>query len=84
MNKVLFKYLLAGYFKRILITVLIVFCFGLIFNLFEEIEFFKNLNVPVFVPLMLTSLYIPSMIIRLLPFIIFVSSLWHFSSIEKY
>ena len=83
MNKVLFKYLLAGYFKRILITVLIVFCFGLIFNLFEEIEFFKNLNVPVFVPLMLTSLYIPSMIIRLLPFIIFVSSLWHFLQLRN-
>jgi lipopolysaccharide export system permease protein len=83
MNKVLFNYLLLNYFKTVLKTILIFFCFGLILNLFEEIEFFKNLNVPIFVPLMLTSLYIPGIIIKLLPFIIFISSLWHLLHIRN-
>ena len=65
MNKVLFKYLLAGYFKRVLLTVLIVFCFGLIFNLFEEIEFFKNLDTTVLIPITLTALFIPSLAVAI-------------------
>ena len=76
MKKVLFNYLLAGYLKRILIVMVIIYCFGIILNLFEEMEFFKNLNTSVVIPLVLTALYIPSMIVELLPFIIFVSSMW--------
>ena len=76
MNKILFNYLLSGYFKTIIKVTLIFYCFGLILNLFEEIEFFKNLDVSVFLPISLTALYIPSLIIKLLPFIIFISSLW--------
>ena len=45
-------------------------------NLFEEIEFFKNIDANVFTPLVLTSLIIPSLIIKILPFIIFISSMW--------
>ena len=76
MNKILFNYLLSGYFKSIVKVTLIFYCFGLILNLFEEIEFFKNLNVSIFLPISLTALYIPSLMIKLLPFIIFISSLW--------
>ena len=76
MNKILFNYLLSGYFRSIVKVTLIFYCFGLILNLFEEIEFFKNLNVSVFLPISLTALYIPSLMIKLLPFIIFISSLW--------
>ncbi len=76
MNKILFKYLLSGFFKTIFKVVLIAYCFGLILNLFEEIEFFKNLNVSVLLPITLTALFIPSLIIKMLPFIIFISSLW--------
>ena len=36
---------------------------------------FKNLNVSIFVPLFLTILFIPSILIQLLPFIIFVTSM---------
>ena len=56
--------------------VAVFYCFGFILNLFEEIEFFKNINVNVLTPLMLTSIFIPSMIIKILPFIIFLSSMW--------
>ena len=76
MNKILFKYLLSGYFITIFKVTLIAYCFGIIFNLFEEIEFFKNLDVTIFKPLVFTSLFIPSMIIKLMPFIIFVSGMW--------
>ncbi len=76
MITVLFRYLLSGYFKTIFKVVLIAYCFGIIFNLFEEIEFFKNLNVTILKPLLFTSLFIPSLIIKLMPFIIFVSGMW--------
>ena len=76
MNNILFKYLLSGYFKTILKVVLIFYCFGLILNLFEEIEFFKNTNATILLPITLTALYIPNMMIKLMPFIIFVSSMW--------
>lgn len=75
MKKVLINYLLAGYFKTLLKVILFFYCFGVILNLFEEIEFFKNLNTSVLIPLKLTILYIPGMLVQLLPFIIFVSSL---------
>ena len=75
MNGILFNYLLNGYLKTLLKVVLFFYCFGVILNLFEEIEFFKNQNISIFTPLILTLIYIPGMIIKLLPFIIFLSSL---------
>ena len=42
MNKILFKYLLSGFAKSLFTWILIFYAFGLILNLFEEIEFFKN------------------------------------------
>ncbi len=75
MNNIILRYLISGFLKNFLKVVLFFFCFGVILNLFEEIEFFKNLNVSIFIPLMLTILFIPSVIIQLLPFIIFVTSM---------
>ena len=48
MNKIITKYLLTNFFKSILIWVSIFYCFGIILSLFEEIEFFKNLNVSLY------------------------------------
>ncbi len=76
MNKIIFKYLLKNFLKTFLIVVSIFFCFGMILNLFEEVEFFKNIDVSIVMPLILTSLYIPSLIIKILPFVIFISSMW--------
>ena len=76
MNKILFKYLLSGFFKSIFKVLIIFYCFGLILNLFEEIEFFKNLDTSIFFPISMTTLYIPNMMFKLLPFIIFISSMW--------
>ncbi len=76
MNKIFFNYLLINFLKTFSVFVLVFYCFGVILNLFEEIEFFKNMEVSVFIPLLLTSIFIPSMIIKILPFIIFLSSMW--------
>ena len=76
MNKIIFNYLLINFLKTFLIFISVFYCFGLILNLFEEIEFFKNINVSFFVPIILTGIHVPSMIIEVLPFIVFFSSLW--------
>ena len=83
MNNIISKYLLSGYLKTFLKITILFYCFGIILNLFEEIEFFKNSNVSIFTPLMLTSIFVPSMIIKLLPFIIFVSSMWFMVKIRN-
>ena len=75
MSNIILSYILKNFFKYFFILILIIYSFGVILNLFEEIEFFKNMNVDIFLPLMLTSIFVPSMILNLLPFIIFVSSM---------
>jgi lipopolysaccharide export system permease protein len=83
MNKIILQYLLKNFLKTFLIVVLIFYCFGVILNLFEEIEFFKKINVSILTPLLLTSIFIPSMIINILPFIIFISSMWFILSLRN-
>tara|TARA_Y100000816_G_C26097960_1_gene581347 strand:- start:507 stop:1595 length:1089 start_codon:yes stop_codon:yes gene_type:complete len=83
MNKIILSYLLKNFLKTIFMWTAIFYCFGVILNLFEEIEFFKNINVSFLKPLILTSIYIPSMIIQLLPFIIFISSMWFLLKIRN-
>ena len=55
----------------------------MILNLFEEIEFFKDLEVSFITPLIVTSIFVPSIIIQLLPFIIFISSMWFMLKIRN-
>ena len=83
MSKVLIYYLLRNFLKTLLIVILVIYAFGIILNLFEEIEFFKNETVNLFLPLMLTSIFVPSIIIKLLPFIIFVASMWFMVKIRN-
>ena len=83
MNKIFLNYLLLNFLKTFFVFVAVFYCFGVILNLFEEIEFFKNMEVSIFIPLMLTSIFIPSMIIKILPFIIFLSSMWFMMKIRN-
>ena len=83
MNSILLNYILKGFLKDFLIVIIIFYCFGVILNLFEEIEFFKNIDVNFLIPLMLTVIFIPGMIIKLLPFIIFISSMWFMMKIRN-
>ena len=76
MSNIILKYLLKNFLKTFIVIVAIFYCFGILLNLFEEIEFFKNIKVSFFTPLILTSLIVPGLIIKILPFIIFISSMW--------
>ena len=42
MNKILLNYIIFNYLKVILKVTFLFYLFGMILNLFEEIEFFKN------------------------------------------
>ena len=53
MNSIILNYLLKKFLKTIFIFVFVFYCFGIILNLFEEVEFFKNLNVSITLPLIL-------------------------------
>jgi lipopolysaccharide export system permease protein len=75
MNNIIFKYLLNNFVKTFLMVALVIYSFGVILNLFEEVEFFKNHDVSIFIPLMLTGIFVPSIVLKLLPFIIFISSM---------
>ena len=77
MNKILYNYLFINFLKTFFVLIGIFYVFGMILNLFEEIEFFKNLDVSILKPIILTSIIIPSILLKLLPFIIFISSMWH-------
>ena len=83
MNNLLLNYIISNFFKKFLIVIFTIYCFGIILNLFEEVEFFKNTGASIFTPLLLTCLFVPSLIIKLLPFIIFVSSIWFMVKIRN-
>ena len=83
MNNLILNYLISNFFKKFLLVVLTIYCFGIILNLFEEVEFFKNTEASILIPLLLTCIYVPSLIIKLLPFIIFVSSIWFMVKIRN-
>ena len=83
MNKIILNYIIKNFLKTFFISVLIFYSFGLILNLFQEIEFFKDLEVSFITPLIVTSIFVPGIIIQLLPFIIFISSMWFMLKIRN-
>ena len=83
MNKIINKYLISKFCKIFFITVLIFLSLGIILNLFEEIEFLKNLNLPFSLPIILSLSYVPTLVLELLPFIIFLSSMYYFLNLRS-
>ena len=53
------KYLSKEFFKVIMNTTLIFFSLGFIMDLFEEINFFKDINVGFEIPVLLSILFVP-------------------------
>ena len=82
MNKIINNYLIFGFLKTIFNVILVFICLGVILNLFEEIEFFKKFDLGLSLPILLTIMYIPNLVIKLLPFIIFISAMWYLISIK--
>ena len=77
------KYLAKELIKIIINISLIFFCLGIIMNLFEEINFFKDIDAGLYMPMILSILYVPSLFYNMFPFIIFLSGIWFFLKIKK-
>ena len=77
------KYITKEFLKTLFIAILIFFCLGFILNLFEEINFFKDLDVSIYMPISLSLMFVPSVIYNMFPFIILLSGIWFFYKIKK-
>ena len=77
------KYLSKEFIKIIITTILIFCCLGFIMNLYEEINYFKDLEVKIYLPILLSSLIVPSLLYNMLPFIVLISGIWFFLKIKK-
>ena len=82
-NFVINKYLVIEFLKSFLNVVLIFCCLGLIMNLFEEINYFRNYDVGIMLPVTLSLMIIPSIVVNMLPFILFLSSMWVFIKLKN-
>ena len=77
------KYLAKEFIKIVINTSIIFFCLGFIMNIFEEINFFKDFNVSIITPIILSLLFIPSLLNNFFPFVILLSGIWFFLKIKK-
>ena len=82
-SSIINKYLSLEFTKITINSILIFFCLGFIMNLFEEINFFKDINVGILLPLVLTTLKVPSLLHNMAPFIVLISGIWFFLKIKK-
>ena len=77
------KYLAKEFIKIVINTSIIFFCLGFIMNIFEEINFFKDFNVAIGTPIILSLLFVPSLLNYFFPFVILLSGMWFFLKIKK-
>jgi len=52
-------------------------------NLFEEINFFKDIDIGIHMPSLLSALFAPSLLHNMFPFIVLLSGIWFFLKIKK-
>ena len=77
------KYL-AKEFTKVCVNMIFIFFFlGIVMNLFEEINFFKDIDIGIYMPLLLSTLFAPSLLHNMLPFIVLLSGIWFFLKIKK-
>ena len=77
------KYLSKEFCKVVINAILIFCCLGFIMNLFEEINYFKDLEVKIYLPMLLSALIVPSLLYNMLPFIVLISGIWFFLKMRK-
>ena len=77
------KYLSKEFLKITIVVTLAFFGLGLLMNLSEEINFFKNLNVNFITPLKLAFLFTPSLLYNFFPFVILISGMIFFLKIKR-
>ena len=76
--KVYQNYISKQFLITFLKTIFIFLALAFILNIFEEINFFKDLNVSIGIPIFLTLLNIPSIIFEIFPFIFLISTQFFF------
>ena len=74
-------YLILLFSKKILNTFLIFFTLIFILNLFEEINFFKDLQTNIFFPIILSGLNAPATLFEIFPFIFLIGTQFFFLDI---
>ena len=77
------KYLTSEFTKVVLNMCLVFICMGFVLNLFEEINFFKDFDIGISLPILLSSLYVPTLLYNMFPFVILLSGIWFFLKIKK-
>ena len=80
---VLNKYLAKEFIKITINTAMIFFCLGFTMNIYEEINFFKDIDVGLYTPITLSLLYVPSLLYNMFPFVILLSGIWFFLKVKK-
>ena len=77
------KYFAKEFIKITINMTLFFFCMGLMMNIFDQINFFKDIDVGIFLPIALSLLFVPSLLYNMFPFIILLSGIWFFYKIKK-
>ena len=77
------KYIGKEFLKVVLNISLVFICLSFILNLFEEINFFKDYDVRFTIPVLLATLFVPSLLYNMFPFVILLSGIWFFLRIKK-
>jgi len=77
------NYLAREFLKVCLNISLFFFCLGFIVNLFEEINLFKDYDVGINIPIILSLLFVPSLIYNMFPFVILLTGIWFFLKIKR-
>ena len=80
---VIIKYLTKEFLKVVFNITFVFICLGFILNLFEEINFFKDYEVGIQMPIYMSILFIPNLVYNIFPFIILLSGIWFFLKIKK-
>jgi len=77
------KYIIKEFSKTVINMLLVFFCLAFIVNIFEEINFFKDFDVKIYLPIVMSILFVPSILYNMFPFIILFSGIWFFLKIKK-
>ena len=83
MFKIYERYIIKKYFKHFFIISLVFLSLAIILNIFEEISFFKDMDVNPLMPYFLTFLNAPITLFEIFPFIFLISAQFFFYEIFK-
>jgi len=76
--KVYQKYIVNNFLATLVKIFLIFFSLAFVLTIFEEISFFKDIEISIFIPFFLTLLSVPSVLYEIFPFIFLISTQFFF------